>query len=165
MKVIEATTEDIFIIQTLASEIWPHTFKDILPKDQISYMMEMMYSTQSLTAQLEDLNHHYLLIKDSTEYLGYTSYEINYKGTHTTKIHKIYILPSLQGKGLGELFIKEISKIAIKKGSKELSLNVNRFNKALGFYKKMGFEIKTSEDIEIGNGFLMEDFVMNKNLL
>lgn len=114
---------------------------------------------------MDELNHHYLLAGDSGEYVGYTSYELNYKETTTTKIHKIYILPSMQGKGVGRFLIEAVEEIARQNENNGLSLNVNRFNKALDFYKRVGFEIIRSEDIDIGNGFLMEDFVLNKKLI
>lgn len=165
MTAIEATKEHLFIIQTLSDKIWPHTFQDILTKEQIGYMMDMMYSTSSLEKQMDELNHHYLLVEDNGEYVGYTSYELNYKGTATTKIHKIYILPSLQGKGTGRFLIETIGEIARKNDNNILSLNVNRFNKALDFYKRIGFDVVSHEDIDIGNGFLMEDFVLNKKVI
>lgn len=165
MIAIEATKEHLFIIQALSDKIWPHTFQDILTKEQIEYMMEMMYSTSSLEKQMDELNHHYLLVEDAGKYVGYTSYELNYKGTATTKIHKIYILPSIQGKGTGRFLIETIGDIARKNGNNILSLNVNRFNKALDFYKRIGFDVISHEDIDIGNGFLMEDFVLNKKLI
>lgn len=165
MTTIEATKDHLFIIQALADKIWPHTFREILTEEQISYMMNMMYSTPSLEKQMEELNHHYILANDSGEYLGYLSYELNYKGTNTTKIHKIYILPSIQGKGVGRFLIETVEEIALRNDNNELSLNVNRFNKALDFYKRIGFDVVNSEDIDIGNGFLMEDFVLNKKLI
>ncbi len=128
-------------------------------------MMDMMYSTSSLEKQMDELNHHYLLVEDAGEYVGYTSYELNYKGAATTKIHKIYILPSLQGKGIGRFLIETIGEIARKSDNNVLSLNVNRFNKALDFYKRIGFDVVGNEDIDIGNGFLMEDFVLNKKII
>ncbi|MFV0538778.1 MAG: GNAT family N-acetyltransferase [Dysgonomonas sp.] len=164
MTAIEATKEHLFIIQTLSDKIWPHTFQDILTTEQIGYMMDMMYSTSSLEKQMDELNHHYLLVEDAGEYVGYTSYELNYKGTPTTKIHKIYILPSIQGKGTGRFLIETIGDIARKNNNDILSLNVNRFNKALDFYKRIGFDVVGNEDIDIGNGFLMEDFILNKKL-
>lgn len=165
MIAIEATKEHLFIIQALSDKIWPHTFQNILTEEQIGYMMDMMYSTSSLEKQMDELNHHYILAEDSGEYVGYTSYELNYKGTTTTKIHKIYILPSLQGKGIGRFLVETVEKTARQNKNNELSLNVNRFNKALDFYKRIGFEVVKSEDIDIGNGFLMEDFVLNKKLI
>ena len=161
----EATKEHTFIIQALSDKIWPHTFQNILTQEQITFMMDMMYSTSSLKKQMDELNHHYLLVKDAGEYVGYTSYELNYKGASITKIHKIYVLPSLQGKGVGRFLIETIGDIARKNDNNELSLNVNRFNKAIDFYKRIGFDVVSNEDIDIGNGFLMEDFVLNKKLI
>lgn len=164
MKLVEASTEEIFIIQSLSDRIWPSTFLDILTQEQIVYMMDMMYSTDSLEKQMKESGHHYLLAKDDDEYLGYVSYELNYKNSGTTKIHKIYVLPSTQGKGIGRLFIDTVGDIAKTNNDSKLSLNVNRFNKAIDFYQRIGFEIIGREDINIGNGFLMEDYIMNKTL-
>ena len=163
MNIIEASKDHIFIIRALADEIWPPTFKDILSNEQITYMMDMMYSQSSLEKQMSE-GHHYLLAMEDGEYLGYVSYELDYKNSGTTKIHKIYVLPSLQGRGVGRLFINAVAEIAQSNNSRELSLNVNRYNKAIEFYKRMGFDFYMTEDIDIGNGFVMEDYIMNKKL-
>ncbi|MCD8264179.1 MAG: hypothetical protein LUD02_08490 [Tannerellaceae bacterium] len=70
MEIIKATIQDIPAIQAVAGEVWPKTFAGILSPGQIRYMMEMMYSTESLTEQLTRLGHHYLLVKEGDEYLG-----------------------------------------------------------------------------------------------
>ena len=163
MNIIETSKNHIFIIRALANEIWPHTFQDILSKEQIAYMMDMMYSQSSLEKQMDE-SHHYLLAEEDGEYLGYVSYELNYKNSGITKIHKIYVLPSLQGKGVGRFFINAVAEIARSNNSHGLSLNVNRYNKAIEFYQRMGFEYYMTEDIDIGNGFVMEDYIMNKKL-
>ena len=54
--------------------------------------------------------------------------------------------------------------LAKENNSSYFILNVNRYNKATDFYIKLGFEISYEEDIDIGNGFLMEDYVMKKRL-
>lgn len=164
MRIVEATTDHIYNIQVLSDIIWPVTFKEILSQEQIVYMMDMMYSTASLEKQINELNHHYLLAEEDGEYLGFISYEVNYKGVPTTKVHKIYVLPSTQGKGVGRFFIDTVSKIAKENNNTTLSLNVNRNNKAINFYKKMGFDFHATENIDIGNGFVMEDYIMNKEL-
>ncbi|RXM47192.1 N-acetyltransferase, partial [Flavobacterium sp. YO12] len=88
----------------------------------------------------------------------------NYKNEAVTKIHKVYLLPETQGKGYGKIVFDLIEKLALENNSTALLLNVNRFNTALNFYKKVGFDVKEEVDIEIGNGYLMEDFVMKKPL-
>nr|WP_255424468.1 GNAT family N-acetyltransferase [Apibacter sp. HY039] len=76
----------------------------------------------------------------------------------------MYVLPDTQGKGIGKKLIQEVEKRAIKEKNKLLILNVNRFNKAVSFYKNMGFSISGSENIDIGKGFLMEDYIMEKEV-
>lgn len=164
MELITTTEEHIPLIKAIANEVWPKTFEEILSPDQIVYMMDMMYSVEAIKDQMNKQNHHYLLAKDGNDYLGYLSYETNYKGKPWTKVHKIYILSTAQGKGVGRFLIEAAGEIAKKHNNTELSLNVNRFNKAIDFYKKVGFEIIGNEDIDIGNGFLMEDYIMNKKL-
>lgn len=78
------------------------------------------------------------------------------------KLHKIYILPQWQGKGLGNIFIDFIINSITLKGAKALQLNVNRNNPAKYFYEKLKFNILRQEDIDIGNRYFMNDFIMEK---
>ncbi|GAB3957729.1 GNAT family N-acetyltransferase [Spirosoma harenae] len=166
ITITEATETDLPIIQDIAHRTWPTTFGEILSPDQISYMLKMMYSLDSLKTQIADKHHVFLLARDEStqEFLGYSSYELNYQGLPITKIHKIYLLPASQGKGVGRLLIDHIAEIAKTHNNDRLGLNVNRFNKAIQFYERMGFSVVSHEDIDIGDGFLMEDFVMEKPL-
>ncbi|MCX2453753.1 GNAT family N-acetyltransferase [Pedobacter sp. PLR] len=164
LNIYTATANDFQVIQKIANRTWPATFGAILSPQQISYMLEMMYSTAALTEQVAQKGHHFLLVKDATNYLGYASYELNYKGLPKTKIHKIYLLPEAQGKGVGKLLMKTISEIAKDNKNTALSLNVNRDNSAFQFYKNIGFELVGEENIDIGDGFLMEDYIMEKQL-
>ncbi|MGM5629691.1 GNAT family N-acetyltransferase [Apibacter raozihei] len=163
MEIINATQEHYSIIKDIAYKTWPDTFGQILSKDQIDYMLSMMYSIEAMKNQITELNHKYFLIAEKGIFFGYLSYQINYK-PQITKIHKIYVLPDTQGKGIGKKLIQEVEKRAIKEKNKLLILNVNRFNKAVSFYKNMGFSISGSENIDIGKGFLMEDYIMEKEV-
>jgi ribosomal protein S18 acetylase RimI-like enzyme len=73
-------------------------------------------------------------------------------------------MPQSQGKGTGKFVINEILKAIIIKGGKALQLNVNRNNRAKEFYEKLGFTIIREEDNDIGNGYLMNDYVMEKKI-
>ena len=163
-QILNATEADFAIIRSIAFKTWPVTFGAILSGAQIDYMLEMMYSISSLTEQVKQKNHHFLLFKDGDEYLGYASYELNYKGSDKTKIHKIYVVPEGQGKGVGRQLMDTITGIAIENNNSKLSLNVNRDNKAIQFYQTIGFRQVGQEDIAIGNGFVMEDAIMEKGL-
>lgn len=149
-------------IRAIANEVWPIAYRTILSKEQLSYMLQMMYSKEALQLQVRENKHHFILAMESNNPIGFASYEFNYSGSKKTKIHKIYILSSHQGKGIGKQLIDFIEKEAKKEYQDSLCLNVNKFNNAQCFYKKVGFHVSCEEVIEIGNGFIMDDFVMEK---
>ncbi len=161
----KATTEDTKTIQKIAKETWAVTFAEILSQSQIGYMLEMMYSTEAIIKQMTEQNHVFFLATEGNKPVGYLSVEANYKGQSKTKIHKIYILPSAQGKGIGKLLIAKAVEVAKEHQNQCLSLNVNRNNVAVKFYETVGFVTTGQENIDIGNGFLMEDYIMDKQLV
>lgn len=161
-----ATIGDIPVIQRIAYHTWPVTFEHILGMEQLTYMLDMMYSSVSLAQQIQQKGHTFLLAGlGDQDPVGFAAFEINYQGLSTTKVHKIYILPEAQGKGLGKSLFEYISNESIKKGNDRLSLNVNRNNQsALEFYQNNGFKVVGEEDIPIGQGYLMEDYILEKEL-
>ena len=163
MEIIHAKVEDLEAIKNLAYATWPDTFIDILSRKQIDYMLELMYSFESLKEQTKK-GHHFILAKDKNEFVGFASYELNYKNEPKTKIHKIYILPFVQGEGVGSSLLNFIRLAALNHNDSVITLNVNRLNKSVLFYKNQGFNIVKEENIDIGNGFLMEDYVMEKKI-
>lgn len=163
MKIIQASKSQLPIIRDLAYQIWPSAYAEILSEVQLDYMLDKFYSLNALNEQFEARKHTFLLIENEDKVVGFASYELNIEN-HKTKIHKIYVLPETQGKGFGNQLINEIETTAKNLQNDILFLNVNRFNKAQYFYKKLGFEIAYEEDIEIGNGYLMEDYVMQKRI-
>lgn len=166
IQFIKATDGQAYIlIQELAYKTWPQTFTGILSSEQIAFMLEKMYSLESLQEQIESKGHIFILAKEEDQCLGFISYELHHDDSQFTKIHKLYLLPSSQGKGLGKILIETVAEKALQNGDIMLSLNVNRQNKAIDFYEKMGFVKVKEENISIGNGFWMEDFVMEKQLV
>ncbi|CAA9199911.1 hypothetical protein FLA105534_02857 [Flavobacterium bizetiae] len=164
ITITAATIHDIKQIQNIVNITWPITYGEILSKEQLDYMLGLFYSTEALNEQYNKKIQLFYMIDEDETNIGFIGIEHNYNGETVTKIHKIYLLPETQGKGIGKKVIDEIGKLALENNSKALLLNVNRFNSALGFYKKIGFEVKEEVDIEIGNSYLMEDYVMEKKL-
>ena len=159
ITISEATVADFETIRSIAHTTWPVTYGEILSKEQLDYMLDKMYSDATL---LENLNkgHHFILINDDSVCLGFASFEHRYLNEKCTRLHKIYLLPETQGKGMGKMLLEKITAFAKENQSEIISLNVNRFNKAHAFYKKMGFQVVAEEDLAIGNGYLMEDYKM-----
>ena len=160
MAIIRATQSDVPAIQTVANATWPATFKEILNPDQIAYMLNWMYSHEALSKNIADPNHSFWLFQQDGNTLGFAGIEHQYQGKQATKLHKIYVLPETQGMQIGKKLILHVIQEALNAGSQSLLLNVNRYNNATGFYEKLGFTIIGEEDIEIGNGYLMEDYQM-----
>lgn len=163
INITQAGPEDYETVESLAIVVWPHTYSSILSSKQLDYMFDMMYSREAYTAQINDKGHAFLLAQRDGEYIGFASYEINYK-PGVTKVHKLYILPNIQRSGAGQALLLAIETSAKKSGNNKITLNVNRYNPALGFYLAKGFTNVVSEDINIGNGYLMEDYVMEKEI-
>lgn len=164
ITISEAVNSDIKTIQDIVYKTWPITYGEILSAEQLKYMLDLFYSEEALMDQFEKNEQLFYLITEEETVLGFIGIEHHYQKENKTKIHKIYLLPETQGKGIGKMTIGTIGKLALENNSTSLLLNVNRFNKALHFYEKVGFKSIDEVNIEIGNGYLMEDYVMEKRI-
>jgi ribosomal protein S18 acetylase RimI-like enzyme len=156
-----ASKPDIPLIRELTYKVWPQTYAFILSQAQIDYMLQMMYSEASLVQQMED-GCNFVLVYDGEQPAGFASFQST--GNGIFKLHKIYVLPSQQGKGTGRFLLDYILKEIKQQGAVSLQLQVNRYNKAKDFYQKLGFTVIEEADFDIGNGFFMNDYVMEKKL-
>jgi ribosomal protein S18 acetylase RimI-like enzyme len=147
------------IIKDLAYAIWPSTYGEILSTEQLNYMLDNFYSLENLSNQM-DAGQIFELLFEEKKVVGFVAYEFNCKESDLLKIHKIYLLPETQGKGFGKFMIDEVIKIAKSNNQKGVFLNVNKYNKAQFFYQKLGFTITKEEVIDIGNNYIMDDYVM-----
>jgi GNAT superfamily N-acetyltransferase len=160
----EAAIQDFKTIREIAYKSWPNTYGSILSKEQIDYMLDLFYSEKTLLENLNEKGHRFLLVNEGEVCLGFASYEHNYLNQKCTRLHKIYLLPEAQGKGAGKLLIEAVENLAKENLSVVVSLNVNKFNKAISFYKKIGFEVVSDEEILLEHGYKMEDYKMEKKL-
>jgi ribosomal protein S18 acetylase RimI-like enzyme len=156
-----ASLKDIPLICLLAKQIWPKTYATIISKNQIDYMMKMMYSESTIKKQMEML-HQFIIAYNSGIPVGYAAYSEVESSIY--KLHKIYVLHKQQGRGIGKFVIEQIMNDIREKGGTALRLNVNRHNTAKVFYEKLGFVVTGIEDADIGNGFFMNDYIMEKQL-
>lgn len=160
-KISQLTKDDIIIVHQLAHRIWPRAFKDLLTPGQIDYMLEWMYNVNTLTEQVQTGHLFYMITLDGAP-KGFIGLEPNFPDVGTLRIHKLYTDPSDHGKGLGKALLQQAIDVANELDVATINLNVNRFNDAVGFYQSQGFEIIKEEDISIGRGYYMEDYVMVK---
>ena len=164
MEIRLLVKNELPIVKDLAYRIWPSTYKEILSEEQITYMLNWMYSIETLEESLES-DHYFFAIFDEDEALGFIDVELNCPKTSGMKLQKNYVLPEKQGLGLGKKLLNFAIDFGKKQGVDHLTLQVNRFNKAVNFYKHTGFEIIDEQDFDIGNGYFMNDFVMKKSLI
>lgn len=161
MVLRKAFPHDIPLIRDLTFKIWPPTYSSILSGQQIDYMLALMYNEKALAEQMQQ-GHEFVIIYDGVQPIGFAS--VGLVEPQVFKLHKLYVLPSYQGKGAGRFAIQELKKAIGRKGGRSLLLNVNRYNNARSFYEKAGFTIVGKEDIDIGNGYFMNDYIMEMKL-
>ena len=157
--IVKATIDQIPVIQELAKKSWKSTYHNILSKEQLEYMLQMMYSESVLKTHFNHPNYLYYLIQEQDVFLGFIGIECHY-GDKTTKLHRIYFIQEAQGKGLGKKALEFIKLETQKQGDNRIVLTVNKNNKAKNFYIKHGFCVYDEAVFDIGNGFVMDDYLM-----
>jgi len=163
LSIKKAGIADIQLIRDLTMQVWPHTYTPIVGPEQVAYMIGLFYSPAALKKQMEELHHRFIICYDDQEPVGFASYG----AVEPTifKLHKLYVLPQLQGKGIGMFMINYIACELENEGIRALRLNVNRYNaSSIAFYEKTGFKHFIEEDIDIGNGYFMNDHVFELQL-
>lgn len=165
ISIKRATLDDLPTIHELAHKIWPAAYSDILSQEQLEYMLDLIYSLSSLHHQLIDLKHDFFIVLDKNIPAGFASVSQKELNSTTYRLHKIYVLPQQQGSGIGKLLLTHVINSIKLSGGTSLELNVNRHNKARHFYEKTGFKIIGEEDIDIGKGYFMNDFIMRFGLI
>ena len=161
-EIKKAGTNEIPLIRELTFRVWPQTYASILSQEQIDYMLEMMYSENSLQKQIAEDGYGFIIVYEDGNPVGFASY--HEEEPRRWKLNKIYILRNQQGKGTVKYVINYIIDEIKKQNAASLFLQVNQHNKAKTFYERLGFNEVDFINLDIGNGFFMNDFIMEKQL-
>ena len=157
----KATLEDTLLIEELAQEIFRYTYREMLSAGQIDFMMEWMYSQESLQRQIGEEGHVYQIVYHNDVPVGYVS--VQQQGERLWHLQKIYLKGEMQGKAVGKkMFLKAVDYVR-ENGllPATMELNVNRDNvKAVEFYEHMGMHKASRGDFHIGHGYYMTDYIM-----
>ena len=177
-RIIPATPRDYATVERIAHATWPATFGEILTPAQIEYMLAMMYRPAAMAEQVAGGHRFHLLLERASgdrpadayggpgepyAAVAYVSHQPDYL-PGTTKIHKLYALPRVQGRGYGRVLVEHVRQLARAAGQSRLRLDVNYQNAAIGFYQHLGFRKVAEHTTDIGQGYLMEDWVMETEL-
>ncbi|MEM9835450.1 MAG: GNAT family N-acetyltransferase [Bacteroidota bacterium] len=160
--IVSAQPGDLPLVQSVAHRTWPIAYGKILTQAQLDYMLNLMYTLPALEKQVAE-GIEFLLLQEGGETVGFVGFQYDYL-PETTKVHKLYVLPQMQGKGYGKALLLHVKDRAVAQGQARLRLDVNRNNKALYFYQKLGFAEVDQVDTDIGNGFFMNDYVMERKI-
>ena len=153
--------KDIDMTASLADEIWHEYYHSILLPAQIDYMVSRYQSPQAISAQIADGYEYYIIYKDDMP-LGYFAIE---KKEGYLFISKIYIAQVFRRQGYGKAAMHKIVNIAKNYNYRDIRLNVAKHNSgSISAYENMGFIIIDSVVIDIGSGFVMDDYTMQKEL-
>ena len=164
MEIKIAAAQDLNSIQTLAETIWPVCYGEIISNDQINYMLHLIYSPQALKTQLQK-GHQFIIAMEDNTPIGFASFSKKEdEDPSVFRLHKLYVLTTLHTKGIGGALLNHVCNESKKAGATHLELNVNKHNTAKIFYDKKGFIVLKEEVIDIGNGYVMDDYVMVKKL-
>jgi len=154
----EAGIEDIAEIQALARLIWDEAYSEILSEEQIDYMLQMMYSEKVITEELLDGTVWELIVANGKPH-GYLSYVL--AEDSSVKLSKLYIEKSFRGTSIAADSLGRVKQYASRNGRGYVFLTVNKNNKpAIRAYEKNGFVITASVVTDIGQGFVMDDYIM-----
>jgi len=146
----------------LSSMIWHEYWKDYLSDEQIEYMIEKFQSREAIENQIANENYTYYYIYYNRDMVGY--FGIANKEDHLF-LSKFYLRKDTRHKGIGTRTFEFIKECARFQKYKKIILTVNKGNeKSINAYSKWGFKTIDSVVTDIGNGFVMDDYIMEYNL-
>jgi len=156
---IASTKTQFADIAELADMIWREHYIPIIGLEQVDYMMKNYQSAEAMYSQFID-GYHYFMIYYNDQFVGYISIK---KEEESLFLSKIYISKEYRGKKIGTSAMNFIEEKAIEMNCKSIKLGVNRFNvNTIAAYKAMGFKIIGEMITDIGSGFIMDDYKMEK---
>lgn len=164
MEIRRLTTEELADVQALAQVIWRQYYPGIISGGQIEYMLARMYDLVVMQREMQEQGIEYDGLFLDGEMVGFCSHG-RQPGSDDYKLHKLYLLPEHHGKGWGRAALEYVAEQARASGCRCLILAVNKRNeKALRSYRANGFTVRSEIVTDIGHGYVMDDYVMEKVL-
>ena len=152
-----ADVNDIATIREIAAITWPVAYGSYISKEQLDYMLDMMYSSTSLLDQMNK-GHQFYIAEQHSIPIGFAS--VSKEEDNSCKLNKLYVLPTAQKTGAGKALLQKTINYATSHSSSCLFLQVNKQNNAQEFYRKHGFRVREASILDIGEGYIMDDYIM-----
>ena len=167
MELRLASPSELSILESLARQIWPQAYANIISPAQIEFMLNWMYSCETLQKQRAEGHEFYILALDGHD-IGFIALEWAHVAhavfKRQLKINKLYVLTDFQGKGAGRVLVEKATERALATACEAIFLHVNKANQAKNFYLQLGFQVREEAIFDIGNGFVMDDYIMEVQL-
>jgi ribosomal protein S18 acetylase RimI-like enzyme len=163
-QIIQATEACLPAISGLAGVIWRACYPGIITRAQIDYMLARMYSLDVLREEIHSQGVRYDQLLVGGKLAGFASYGPTSE-PGVMKLHKLYLLPEMHNRGLGSRLLQHVEREVRAGAGRRLILSVNKRNtRAIAAYRRNGFVIAESVVTDIGGGFVMDDYIMTKEL-
>ncbi|MFV0394851.1 MAG: GNAT family N-acetyltransferase [Coprobacillaceae bacterium] len=154
-------SKEIQILAELAKEIWEEHFIPIIGEQQVAYMLDKFQSVPAITEQFKD-GYQYYLLKDNKITMGYTGIKMEEEKMF---LSKLYISKEHRGKGISKKAMQFLIELCKDKDKKAMYLTCNKYNEnTLKVYNHLGFKIVKEEITDIGNGYIMDDYILEKEI-
>lgn len=158
---IVSNREQVEAVEALAYEIWYEHYSPIIGTSQVEYMLKKFQSAKAVSEQIKN-GYFYFLSEYNNKPMGYMSMRISGKELF---LSKFYLVSSQRGKGYGRKMIRFIEELAKGKKLNKILLTVNKNNTdSIKMYETVGFISRGTVIKDIGNGFMMDDYKMEKKL-
>lgn len=153
-----STDAELKELSEIANKVWHEFFPCILSNEQIDYMVAKFQSYNAMKNQIKNDNYEYFFIEVNGEKAGYTG--IKNDGDRLF-LSKLYLIKEYRGKGIASSAFEFLKNICRERNLKAIWLTVNKYNEnTINVYLKKGFEIIDSKVADIGNGYVMDDYIM-----
>jgi len=158
--------EQVSAVAALAREIWYEYYVPLIGRAQVDYMVDKFQSAQAMQAQIDRGYEYFLVqIQDETGKWSDTGYcAIEEQPGRLMFLSKFYLHHAARGSGTGRRCMEFIEELARRRGLSSLWLTVNKGNPAVQAYQRLGFRIAADLVMDIGGGFVMDDYRMEKAL-
>lgn len=162
LRIAPLAERDIDAVIELAGVIWRHHYPGIISMEQIDYMLAQRYTPAIIRTQMQSGSAWWDQALLDGRMIGYAQYELH---GSSVKLDKLYVHQDFQRSGYGSRMLAHVEDAARRRGADAVRLNVNKHNlKSIAAYRKNGYEVVETVVIDIGGGYVMDDYIMQKNL-
>jgi diamine N-acetyltransferase len=154
------TPAQIQVVAGLAHDIWYEYYVPLIGREQVDYMVARFQSAEAMGRQIDEGYEYFLVQRDGRD-IGYLAFQVQGEALFLSKFYLHY---DVRGTGTGRLAMEFIERLARQRGLKLIWLTVNKGNPAVNAYERLGFRNAAALVMDIGGGFVMDDYRMEKPL-